>query len=76
MKKNNLIHADMKELALLTLYADYQFLPPGKRAEDIYLYFGVSVFFKIAYRRYVPHGKGKPKRYRAVLERLDRIVEE
>ena len=28
------------------------------------------------HRRYVPHGKGKPKRYRTVLERLERIVEE
>ena len=47
LEENNLIHADMKELALLTLYADYQFLPPEKRAEDIYLYFSMSVFSKL-----------------------------
>lgn len=47
LKENNLIHADMKALALLTLYADYQFLSPEKRAEGIYLYFSMSAFSKL-----------------------------
>lgn len=47
MSENNLIHTDMKSLALLTLYADYQVLPPEKRAEDIYLYFSFSTFSKL-----------------------------
>lgn len=47
LEDNNLIHTDMKRLALLTLYADYQGLPPEKRAEDMYLYFSFSTFSKI-----------------------------
>lgn len=44
---NNLIHIDRKRLALLTLYADYQGLPPEKRAEDMYLYFSFPTFSEI-----------------------------
>ena len=47
LEDNNLIHTDMKRLALLTLYADYQGLPSEKRAEDMYLYFSFSTFSKI-----------------------------
>ncbi len=44
MAENDLIHTDLKQLALLTLYADYQVLPPEKRAEDLYLYFVYGTF--------------------------------
>ena len=47
LEENNLIHTDMKHLALLTLYADYQVLPAKKRAEDMYLYFSYSTFMKL-----------------------------
>ena len=47
LEENNLIHTDMKHLALLTLYADYQALPINKRAEDIYLYFSYNTFTKL-----------------------------
>ena len=47
LSDNDLIHTDMKRLALLTLYADYQGLPSEKRAEDMYLYFSFSTFSKI-----------------------------
>lgn len=47
MEENNLIHTDMKHLALLTLYADYQALPINERAGDIYLYFSYSTFAKL-----------------------------
>lgn len=44
LAENNLIHTDMKHLALLTLYADYHILPVNKRAEEMYLYFQNSAF--------------------------------
>lgn len=47
LEENNLIHTDMKHLALLTLYADYQALPANKRARDIYLYFSYGTFTKL-----------------------------
>lgn len=47
LKDNNLIHTDMKHLALLTLYADYQRLPSNERAGDMYLYFLHSTFRKL-----------------------------
>lgn len=47
MGENNLIHTDMKHLALLTLYADYQVLPAKERAKDMYLYFSYSTFAKL-----------------------------
>ena len=47
LEENNLIHIDMKRLALLTLYADYQALPMNERAGDIYLYFSHSAFTKL-----------------------------
>lgn len=47
LEENNLIHTDMKHLALLTLYADYQVLPAKERARDIYLYFSSSAFTKL-----------------------------
>ena len=39
LEENNLIHTDMKHMALLTLYADYQVLPINERAKDMYLIF-------------------------------------
>lgn len=47
LAENKLIHADMKQVALLTLYADYQVLEPEKRAEDLYLYFSYGTFRKL-----------------------------
>lgn len=47
LEENNLIHTDMKRLALLTLYADYQVLPANERAKDMYLYFAFSTFAKL-----------------------------
>ncbi len=47
LAENNLIHTDMKHLALLTLYADYQAVPANERARDIYLYFSYSTFTKL-----------------------------
>lgn len=47
LEENNIIHTDMKHLALLTLYVDYQALPVKKRAEDMYLYFSYSTFAKL-----------------------------
>lgn len=47
LEENNLIHTDMKRLALLTLYADYQVLPANERAKDMYLYFACRTFAKL-----------------------------
>lgn len=47
LEENDIIHTDMKQLALLTLYADYQVLEPEKRAEEIYQYFSHDTFRKI-----------------------------
>ncbi len=47
LEENNLIHTDMKHLALLTLYADYQAMPVNERAGDIYLYFSLGIFKKL-----------------------------
>lgn len=44
LAENGIIKTDMGQLALLTLYADYQALEPEKRAEDMYLYFSFSTF--------------------------------
>lgn len=61
LAENNLIHTDMKHLALLTLYADYQALPPEKRAEDMYLYFTFSTFFKLHMEEMLHVGREKLK---------------
>lgn len=45
--ENEVIKTDMKQLALLTLYADYQIQEPANRAEDLYLYFGYATFRKL-----------------------------
>lgn len=47
LEENNLIHTDMKRLALLTLYTDYQILPANKRAEDMYSYFVYVTFMEL-----------------------------
>ncbi len=47
LAENGIIRTDMKQLALLTLYADYQVQRPGNRAEDIYLYFVFGTFQKL-----------------------------
>lgn len=47
LPEKRIIHADMEQLALLTLYADYQVQKPENRAEDIYLYFSMYTFRKL-----------------------------
>lgn len=47
LSENKIIHADLEQLALLTLYADYQIQEPENRAEDMYLYFSIYTFSKI-----------------------------
>lgn len=44
LKDQDLIHADLKQLALLTLYTAYQVTEPEERAERIYSYFSYSAF--------------------------------
>lgn len=47
LSEEKIIHADLEQLALLTLYADYQVQEPEKRVEDIYLYFSIQTFRKL-----------------------------
>ena len=47
LEENNIISVDLKDMALMTLYADYQRLPIEKRAEDIYLYINISPFCEL-----------------------------
>lgn len=47
LAEEEIIQVDMKQLALLTLYADYQARKPEERAEDIYLYFAHDTFQKL-----------------------------
>lgn len=47
LSENKIIHTDLEQLALLTLYADYQVQEPENRAEDIYLYFSIYTFRKL-----------------------------
>ena len=47
LEENDVIRTDMKQLALLTLYADYQIQEPDNRAEDLYLYFSYATFKKL-----------------------------
>lgn len=41
---NRIITMDIKQLALLTLYADYQVQKPENRAEELFLHFGMYAF--------------------------------
>ena len=47
LAEKKIINTDMKELALLTLYTDYQIQQPESRAEDLFLYFGIYTFQKL-----------------------------
>lgn len=47
LSENDVIRTDMKELALLTLYTDYQVQEAENRAEDLYLYFSFFTFQKL-----------------------------
>lgn len=47
LAENKIINTDMKQLALLTLYTDYQVQEPENRAEDLFLYFGMHTFQKL-----------------------------
>lgn len=42
--EKEIVTVDLKQLALLTLYVDYQVREPEERAEDIYLYFHIMHF--------------------------------
>lgn len=42
--EEKIIHVDLQQLALLTLYVDYQALEPEERAADMYSYFTHSSF--------------------------------
>lgn len=44
LAQKEIVHTDMKRLALLTLYADYQVQRPDKRAQELYRYFGNEAF--------------------------------
>lgn len=45
--EKKLVKTNMEQLALLTLYADYQVQEASKRAEDIYQYFLIKSFQKL-----------------------------
>lgn len=47
LAEEGIIHIDLEQTALLTLYADYQVLDADKRAENIYLYFTYHAFGKL-----------------------------
>ena len=47
LAENKIISTDLKQMALHTLYADYQVQKPEQRAEDIYLYFSYYSFQKL-----------------------------
>ena len=47
LEEKNLIHIDLKHLALLTLYTDYQVMPVNERAENMYRYFSLYTFTKL-----------------------------
>jgi len=47
LAENKIIKTDMKQLALLTLYTDYQIQRPENRAENLFLYFGMHTFQKL-----------------------------
>lgn len=44
LTEHNIIRTDLKQLALLTLYAAYQALDADRRAENLYLYFSHRAF--------------------------------
>lgn len=47
LAENGIIHIDLKQFALQTLYVDYQVQMPENRAQDIYLYFTIRTFQKL-----------------------------
>lgn len=47
LSEERIIHTALRQLALLTLYADYQVLEPERRAEDMYLYFSHTAFHSL-----------------------------
>lgn len=47
LSENAIIHTDLEQLALRTLYTDYQIQEPENRAEDMYLYFSIYTFRKL-----------------------------
>ena len=53
LAEQGIVKTDLKQLALLTLYADYQALEADRRAEDLYLYFSLRVFRDLQDRKSV-----------------------
>lgn len=47
LAEHEIIFMDLKQIALLTLYAGYQFYEKEKRAEELYLYFSHGVFWDL-----------------------------
>ncbi len=47
MVKEELLHVDLKQIAIMTLYADYQVREKEERAEDMYAYFAYPIFKEI-----------------------------
>lgn len=47
LKEENIIEIDLKKLALMVLYADYQVRDKEKRASDMYRYFNYDIFYNI-----------------------------
>lgn len=47
LKENDIIQTDMKQVALRTLYAAYQVSEPGRRAENLHLFFSNNVFYEV-----------------------------
>ena len=68
LAENGIIATDMKQLALQTLYANYQVLKKEKRAEMLYLYFNHSAFKNL-------HWKGSAEGSETILGGLDRSSE-
>lgn len=68
LAENGIIATDMKQLALQTLYANYQVLKKEKRAEMLYLYFNHSAFKNL-------HWKGSAEGLETILGGLDRSSE-
>lgn len=47
LAEEKIIHTDLAQFALLTLYADYQVQEAENRAEDLYLYFTYPAFWEL-----------------------------
>ncbi len=57
--QNQLLAADLNQMAEYTLYADYQVREPDERVEDMYQYFRYPVFDNISMEKALASGKDK-----------------